>query len=144
MTSMEKTGSTNKASDLVRFLKLFGSFTLLEANFGGSAGYTTLKCFCPYFFVEEPARNENKRELNKCIPFIYSEYELSVTRYKGFLRLIKRCSETTMDDDTDSDRSKGKKLDTGFSVTTKMWDYAYGLRYWRVGAMNKGVVPALL
>ncbi|KAK8950284.1 hypothetical protein KSP40_PGU004464 [Platanthera guangdongensis] len=72
----------------------------------------------------------------------------AVARYEGFLCLIKRCSETPMDgkvlehDDTDSDRSTGKKLDSGFSATTKMSDYAYGLRYWRAGAMNRGVTCA--
>lgn len=118
-----------------------------------------------------------------CRPIMHDKRFLdgSVARYKGFLRLIKRCSEMPMayfcvptydidliwhshqlqpisyqrdtmellgkvleHDDTDSDRSKGKKLDTGFSGTTKMWEDAYGFRYWRAGAMHRGVVPALL
>ncbi|XP_078436875.1 glycine-rich domain-containing protein 1-like isoform X2 [Wolffia australiana] len=45
-------------------------------------------------------------------------------------------------DDTDSDRSKGKKLDVGFSETTKRWEEMFGRRYWRAGAMYKGNAPA--
>ncbi|XP_049375148.1 glycine-rich domain-containing protein 2-like isoform X1 [Solanum verrucosum] len=47
-------------------------------------------------------------------------------------------------DDTDSDRTKGKKLDTGFSRTTKQWEETYGLRYWRAGAMYRGSSPSPL
>ncbi|OIT19738.1 PREDICTED: glycine-rich domain-containing protein 2-like isoform X1 [Nicotiana attenuata] len=45
-------------------------------------------------------------------------------------------------DDTDSDRTKGMKLDTGFSGTTKLWEEMYGLRYWRAGAMYRGNAPS--
>ncbi|KAL3525536.1 hypothetical protein ACH5RR_013908 [Cinchona calisaya] len=44
-------------------------------------------------------------------------------------------------DDTDSDRTKGKKLDVGFSGTTKQWEEIYAVRYWRAGAMHKGNAP---
>ena len=44
-------------------------------------------------------------------------------------------------DDTDSDRTKGKKLDVGFSGTTEKWEEMYGVRYWRAGAMHKGNAP---
>ncbi|KAJ8544844.1 hypothetical protein K7X08_017427 [Anisodus acutangulus] len=47
-------------------------------------------------------------------------------------------------DDTDSDRTKGKKLDTGFSRTTKQWEETYGSRYWRAGAMYRGISPSPL
>ncbi|KAK4360589.1 hypothetical protein RND71_019541 [Anisodus tanguticus] len=47
-------------------------------------------------------------------------------------------------DDTDSDRTKGKKLDTGFSRTTKQWEETYGSRYWRAGAMYRGSSPSPL
>lgn len=47
-------------------------------------------------------------------------------------------------DDTDSDRTKGMKLDTGFSGTTKVWEERYGLRYWRAGAMYRGSAPSPL
>ncbi|XP_073151155.1 glycine-rich domain-containing protein 1-like isoform X4 [Henckelia pumila] len=45
-------------------------------------------------------------------------------------------------DDSDSDRTKGQKLDVGFSGTTKNWEELYGSRYWRAGAMYKGSNPS--
>lgn len=45
-------------------------------------------------------------------------------------------------DDMDSDRSKGKKLDTGFSGTTKQWEGTFGTRYWKAGAMYRGSEPS--
>jgi hypothetical protein len=47
-------------------------------------------------------------------------------------------------DDTDSDRSKGKKLDTGFTETTKQFEDTFGLRYWRAGVMYRGTLPTPL
>ncbi|XP_020216431.1 glycine-rich domain-containing protein 1 [Cajanus cajan] len=45
-------------------------------------------------------------------------------------------------DDTDSDRTKGKKLDVGFSGTTKQWEVTFGTRYWKAGAMYRGNAPS--
>lgn len=45
-------------------------------------------------------------------------------------------------DDTDSDRTKGMKLDVGFSGTTNFWEDRYGVRYWRAGAMYRGSAPS--
>ena len=42
----------------------------------------------------------------------------------------------------DSDRSKGKKLDVGFTETTRQWENSYGKCYWRAGAMHKGDTPS--
>lgn len=44
----------------------------------------------------------------------------------------------------DSDRTKGKKLDTGFSGTTKQWEETFGTRYWKAGAMYRGSAPSPL
>ncbi|KZV41578.1 hypothetical protein F511_12604 [Dorcoceras hygrometricum] len=41
-------------------------------------------------------------------------------------------------DDSVSDRTKGQKLDVGFSMTSEM----YGSRYWRAGAMYRGSTPS--
>ncbi|XP_058186107.1 glycine-rich domain-containing protein 1-like isoform X2 [Rhododendron vialii] len=105
--------------------------------------------------------------------------EAAVARYKGFLHLIKKNMERSLNrfcvptydvdliwhshqlqpacyckdlkgilgkvlehDDTDSDRSKGKKLDSGFSDTTKQWEDTFGTRYWRAGAMYRGSAPS--
>ncbi|KAL6512958.1 hypothetical protein OROHE_019748 [Orobanche hederae] len=45
-------------------------------------------------------------------------------------------------DDTDSDRTKGQKLEVGFSGTTKTFEDMYGFRYWRAGAMYRGLAPS--
>lgn len=47
-------------------------------------------------------------------------------------------------DDMDSDRTKGKKLDNGFSGTTKQWEDTFGTRYWKAGAMYRGNGPSPL
>lgn len=116
-------------------------------------------------------------------PHMTSEVYLegAVARYKGFLHLIRKLKERSIEsfsvptydidliwhthqlhpisyckdlvdimgkvlnhDDNDSDRTKGKKLDTGFSGTTKFWEEMYGLRYWRAGAMYRGNAPSPL
>ena len=41
-------------------------------------------------------------------------------------------------DDTDSDRSKGQKLDTGFNTTRRHWKDTFGTCYERTGAMYRG------
>lgn len=107
--------------------------------------------------------------------------EEAVARYKGFLHLIKRNKENSINcfsvptydidliwhthqlhpvsyckdvsqalgkilehDDMDSDRTKGKKLDVGFSGTTKRWEETFGTRYWKAGAMYRGSAPSPL
>ncbi|KAF8406138.1 hypothetical protein HHK36_008218 [Tetracentron sinense] len=107
--------------------------------------------------------------------------EGAVARYKGFLHLIKRNRERSIQrfcvptydidliwhshqlhpvsyckdlveslgkvlehDDMDSDRTKGKKLDVGFSDTTKQWEETFGSRYWKAGAMYRGSAPSPL
>ncbi|KAF9687415.1 hypothetical protein SADUNF_Sadunf02G0091100 [Salix dunnii] len=107
--------------------------------------------------------------------------EEAVTRYKGFLYLIRRNQERSIKhfsvptydvdliwhshqrhpvsyckdlvaiigrvlehDDIDSDRSKGKRLDTGFCGTTKKWKETFGSRYWKEGAMHRSDAPSPL
>ncbi|KAL2939092.1 Glycine-rich domain-containing protein 1 [Bienertia sinuspersici] len=55
--------------------------------------------------------------------------------------LIKLVGTVLEHDDTDSDRTKGKKLDTGFSGITKQWEETFGLSYWKAGAMYRGTTP---
>ncbi|CAH9122811.1 unnamed protein product [Cuscuta epithymum] len=111
-------------------------------------------------------------------PHMYNELYLegAVSRYKGFLHLIKRnkplnCVPTydidliwhthqlhpisyckdlrgllgrvVGHDDSDSDRTKGSKLDIGFSNTTRCWEEKYGCRYWRAGAVYRPNPPPL-
>lgn len=105
--------------------------------------------------------------------------EEAVSRYRGFLHLIRRNRERSIKqfcvptydidliwhthqlhplsycnnvmtvlgkvlehDDMDSDRTKGKKLDTGFSGTTAQWEETFGTRYWKAGAMYRGAAPS--
>ncbi|KAL9245916.1 hypothetical protein vseg_019513 [Gypsophila vaccaria] len=44
-------------------------------------------------------------------------------------------------DDTDTNRSKGGALDTGFTDTTKQWEETFGTRYWKAGTLYRGVAP---
>ncbi|KAH9612272.1 hypothetical protein KSS87_019100 [Heliosperma pusillum] len=43
--------------------------------------------------------------------------------------------------DSDPDKSKGSRLDTGFTETTKKWEQTFGFSYWKAGAMNRGDMP---
>ncbi|XP_042027842.1 glycine-rich domain-containing protein 1-like [Salvia splendens] len=56
--------------------------------------------------------------------------------------LLKIMGKILEHDDTDSDRTKGQKLDVGFTGTTKTFEDLYGHRYWRAGAMYKGNAPS--
>lgn len=56
--------------------------------------------------------------------------------------LLKIMGKILEHDDTDSDRTKGQKLDLGFSGTTKTFENMYGSRYWRAGAMYRGSTPS--
>lgn len=82
-----------------------------------------------------------------CVPtydidLMWHSHQLQPISYqKDMVKLLGKVLEH---DDTDSDRTKGKKLDTGFFDTTKQWEDAYGLRYWRAGAMYRGAALPLL
>ncbi|KAK6277700.1 hypothetical protein POUND7_018023 [Theobroma cacao] len=65
-------------------------------------------------------------------PFSYCKY------------LVATMGKILEHEDTDSDRAKGKKLDNGFSETTKQWEDTFGSRYWRAGAMYRGNAPSPL
>ncbi|KAK9678359.1 hypothetical protein RND81_11G206500 [Saponaria officinalis] len=56
--------------------------------------------------------------------------------------LINIVGKVLQHDDTDSDRSKGNKLDTGFTETSKQFEETFGKRYWKAGAMYRGNAPA--
>lgn len=74
------------------------------------------------------------------IDLIWHTHQLHPVSYcKDLLNIMGKILEH---DDTDSDRSKGQKLDVGFSVTTKTFEEMYGRRYWRAGAMYRGSAPS--
>ncbi|KAL0461918.1 UNVERIFIED_CONTAM: Glycine-rich domain-containing protein 2 [Sesamum latifolium] len=67
---------------------------------------------------------------------------LSVTSSFLLQDLLETMGQVLEHDDTDSDRTKGQKLDVGFSGTTKTFEEMYGSRYWRAGAMYRGHTPS--
>nr|AWW15255.1 hypothetical protein [Leavenworthia alabamica] len=79
-----------------------------------------------------------------CVP----TYDIDLMWHTHQLHALSYCKDLTKmigkvleHDDTDTDRSKGMKLDTGFSGTTAQWEETFGLRYWKAGAMNRGNTP---
>lgn len=82
-----------------------------------------------------------------CVPtydidLIWHSHQLHPVSYcKDLIKLIGKVLEH---DDTDSDRTKGQKLDVGFSETTSQWEKTFGLRYWRAGSMYRGAAPSPL
>ncbi|KAH0929645.1 hypothetical protein HID58_015372 [Brassica napus] len=91
-------------------------------------------------------KKNRERSLKRfCVPtydvdLIWHTHQLHPVAYCNDLeKLIGKVLEH---DDTDSDRGKGKKLDTGFSNTTAQWEETFGRRYWKAGAMYRGSTPA--
>ncbi|KAG2563697.1 hypothetical protein PVAP13_8KG355604 [Panicum virgatum] len=62
-----------------------------------------------------------------------------VTYCKDMLKLLGKVLEH---DDTDADRSEGKKLDVGFTETTEQFESIFGARYWKAGCMYRGNMPS--
>ena len=74
------------------------------------------------------------------IDLIWHTHQLHPVSYcEDLLKIMGKILEH---DDTDSDRTKGQKLDVGFTGTTKTFEDLYGHRYWRAGAMYKGNAPS--
>ncbi|XP_019173075.1 PREDICTED: glycine-rich domain-containing protein 2 isoform X2 [Ipomoea nil] len=95
-------------------------------------------------FLHLIRRNKERSIRCFCVPtydidLIWHTHQLHPISYcKDLVEIIGKVLEH---DDTDSDREKGKKLDTGFSKTTAQWEKTYGCRYWRAGAMYRGNAP---
>ncbi|XP_076927584.1 glycine-rich domain-containing protein 1-like [Bidens hawaiensis] len=91
-------------------------------------------------------RRNRERSLKRfCVPtydidLMWHTHQLHPASYcKDLTELIGKVLEH---DDTDQNRAKGQKLDTGFSETTKQWEETFGSRYWRAGAMYRGTAPS--
>ena len=90
-------------------------------------------------------RTNRKKSLKRfCVP----TYDIDLIWHSHQLHPVAYCHDLTEligkvleHDDTDSDRTKGMKLDVGFSGTTGQWEETFGRRYWRAGAMYKGSTP---
>lgn len=98
-------------------------------------------------FLHLIRRNKERSIRCFCVPtydidLIWHTHQLHPISYcKDLVEILGKVLEH---DDTDSDRAKGKKLDTGFSKTTEQWEETYGRRYWRAGAMYRGSAPSPL
>lgn len=98
-------------------------------------------------FLHLIRRNHERSMKCFCVPtydidLIWHSHQLHPLSYcNDMAELLGRVLEH---DDTDSDRSEGKKLDVGFRETAKQWEDTYGLRYWRAGAMYRGRLPSPL
>lgn len=96
-------------------------------------------------FLHLIKRNRERSLKRFCVPtydvdLIWHSHQLQPASYcKDLVKILGKVLEH---DDTDSDRSKGKKLDSGFSETTKQWEDTFGSRYWRAGAMYRGAAPS--
>lgn len=98
-------------------------------------------------FLHLIKRNKERSIRRFCVPtydidLIWHSHQLHPVSYsKDLGALIGRVLEH---DDTDSDRTEGKKLDVGFSGTTNQWEETFGSRYWKAGAMHRGNAPSPL
>ena len=96
-------------------------------------------------FLHLIKRNKEKSIRSFSVPtydidLIWHTHQLHPVAYCN--DLLKIMGKILEHDDTDSDRSKGQKLDVGFSGTTKTFEEMYGYRYWRAGAMYRGSAPS--
>ncbi|CAD6256017.1 unnamed protein product [Miscanthus lutarioriparius] len=67
-------------------------------------------------------------------------YQLHPVTYRD--DMVKLLGKVLEHDDTDADRSEGKKLDVGFTETTEQFESTFGLRYWKAGCMYRGNMPS--
>ncbi|KAG7968170.1 hypothetical protein I3843_08G139400 [Carya illinoinensis] len=98
-------------------------------------------------FLHLIKRNKEKFIRRFCVPtydidLIWHTHLLHPVDY--FKDLSEVLGKVLEHDDMDSDRTEGKKLDVGFSGTTKQWEETFGRRYWRAGAMYRGSAPSPL
>ncbi|XP_004299821.1 PREDICTED: uncharacterized protein LOC101299090 isoform X1 [Fragaria vesca subsp. vesca] len=98
-------------------------------------------------FLHLIKRNRQLSVKRFCVPtydidLIWHSHQLYPAAYCKDLKTI--LGKVLQHDDTDSDRTKGNKLDVAFSGTTKQWEETFGSRYWRAGAMYRGSTPSPL
>ncbi|KAF8673413.1 hypothetical protein HU200_048977 [Digitaria exilis] len=74
------------------------------------------------------------------VDLMWHTHQLHPASYcKDMLKLLGKVLEH---DDTDADRSEGKKLDVGFTETTEQFEGTFGVRYWKAGCMYRGNTPS--
>ncbi|KAK4261432.1 hypothetical protein QN277_004428 [Acacia crassicarpa] len=96
-------------------------------------------------FLHLIKRNKENGIRKFCVPtydidLIWHSHQLCSVSYSKDLEAA--LGKVLEHDDMDSDRTKGKKLDTGFSGTTQQWEQTFGRSYWKAGAMYRGNAPS--
>ncbi|KAI3935811.1 hypothetical protein MKX01_032995, partial [Papaver californicum] len=96
-------------------------------------------------FLHLIKRNKERSIKLFCVP----TYDIDLIWHTHQLHPVAYCNDVVQvtgklleHDDTDSSRSKGQKLDVGFSGTINKWEQLFGSRYWRAGAMYRGTAPS--
>lgn len=91
-------------------------------------------------FLHMIRRNKETKSKNFCVP----TYDIDLMWHTHQLHPLSYCNDMVSllghvldHDDTDSDRTKGQKLDVGFDRTTRQWKEMFSSRYWRAGAMYR-------
>ncbi|TKY56366.1 Glycine-rich domain-containing protein 1 [Spatholobus suberectus] len=93
-------------------------------------------------------KRNRERHINRfCVP----TYDIDLIWHSHQVHPVSYCNDLVAimgkvleHDDTDSDRTKGQKLDVGFSETTTQWEETFASRYWKAGAMYRGSPPSPL
>ena len=98
-------------------------------------------------FLHLIKKNRERSIKRFCVP----TYDIDLIWHTHQLHPVSYCKDLSKalgkileHDDMDSDRTKGNKLDVGFSGTTKQWEETFGTRYWKAGAMYRGSAPSPL
>ncbi|GAB4839462.1 hypothetical protein Ancab_028984 [Ancistrocladus abbreviatus] len=91
-------------------------------------------------FLHLIRKNRERNIKSFCVPtydidLIWHSHQLHPNLYCKDMEAI--YGDILEHDDTDSDRTKGKKLVIGFAETTKQWEDVYASRYWKAGVMYK-------
>ncbi|KAI3910918.1 hypothetical protein MKW98_022605 [Papaver atlanticum] len=96
-------------------------------------------------FLHLIKRNKERSIKLFCVP----TYDIDLIWHTHQLHPVAYCKDVVQvtgklleHDDTDSSRSKGQKLDVGFTGTINKWEQLFGSRYWRAGAMYRGTAPS--
>ncbi|CAD6256047.1 unnamed protein product [Miscanthus lutarioriparius] len=74
------------------------------------------------------------------VDLLWHTHQLHPVTYRD--DMVKLLGKVLEHDDTDADRSEGKKLDVGFTETTEQFESTFGLRYWKAGCMYRGNMPS--
>ncbi|KAL2903898.1 Glycine-rich domain-containing protein 2 [Bienertia sinuspersici] len=124
------------------------NFTIIE-NFQLSRKSDEGAIFTGYDLVSAVGRQDysyykRKKNIKFCVPtydvdLMWNSHQLHPESYCN--DLIKLLGKVLGHDDTDSDRTKGNKLDIGFSSAINQWKETFGLSYWKAGAMYRKITP---